>query len=102
VRRADPGDAAADHGDIELEAVLERGVCRRRRRGQPEGICMSRHDGALKDADITSGTAEGTPVHAPTIPDDEGNPGDGTGEGNEGPASGGASENPAAPEVDHL
>lgn len=44
---------------------------------------------ALKDADdIKSGDEPGTPVHSPTIPDDEGNPGDGTGEGNAGPASG--------------
>ncbi len=49
---------------------------------------MSEED-ALKDADITSGTEEGSgPVHSPTIPDDEGNPGDGTGEGVAGPASG--------------
>ena len=57
---------------------------------------------ALKDADIKSGDEEGTPVHSPTIPEDEGNVGDGTGEGDAGPASGGASENPAAPEVDHA
>jgi len=43
---------------------------------------------ALKDADVTSGDEEGTPVHSPTIPDDEGNVGDGTGEGDAGPASG--------------
>lgn len=44
---------------------------------------------ALKDADdITGGDEPGTPVHSPTIPDDEGNVGDGTGEGNAGPASG--------------
>ncbi|MEA2129499.1 MAG: hypothetical protein QOJ85_2390 [Solirubrobacteraceae bacterium] len=43
---------------------------------------------ALKDTDITSGTEEGEPVHSPTIPEDEGNPGDGTGEGVAGPASG--------------
>jgi hypothetical protein len=44
---------------------------------------------ALKDAeDIESGDESGTPVHSPTIPDDEGNPGDGTGEGVAGPASG--------------
>lgn len=49
---------------------------------------MSDED-ALKDADIKSGTEEGTgPVHSPTIPEDEGNVGDGTGEGNAGPASG--------------
>lgn len=58
---------------------------------------------ALKDADITSGEEEGTPVHAPTIPDDEGNTGDGTGEGNVADAAGNtAAENPQAPEVDHL
>ena len=47
-------------------------------------------DDALKDAgDIKSGDEEGSgPVHSPTIPEDEGNPGDGTGEGNAGPASG--------------
>jgi hypothetical protein len=43
---------------------------------------------ALKDADVESGDKPGTPVHSPTIPDDEGNTGDGTGEGNAGPASG--------------
>jgi len=46
---------------------------------------------ALKDTDaenIKSGDEPGTPVHAPTIPEDEGNVGDGTGEGNAGPASG--------------
>jgi hypothetical protein len=43
---------------------------------------------ALKDADVTSGTEEGEPVHSPTIPEDEGNPGEGTGEGVAGPASG--------------
>lgn len=44
---------------------------------------------ALKDADdAESGDKDGTPVHSPTIPEDEGNPGDGTGEGNAGPASG--------------
>jgi hypothetical protein len=44
---------------------------------------------ALKDAeDIKSGDEEGTPVHSPTIPEDEGNVGDGTGEGYAGPASG--------------
>jgi len=51
--------------------------------------------------DIKSGDEEGTPVHSPTIPEDEGNVGDGEGEGDAGPASGTASENPAAPEVDH-
>ncbi|MEA2219748.1 MAG: hypothetical protein QOJ35_2374 [Solirubrobacteraceae bacterium] len=44
---------------------------------------------ALKDAGaVDSGDEPGTPVHSPTIPDDEGNPGDGTGEGDAGPASG--------------
>jgi hypothetical protein len=57
---------------------------------------------ALKDADINSGDEEGTPVHSPTIPEDEGNPGDGTGEGNAGPASGTSGTNPQAPEQDHL
>ena len=34
---------------------------------------------ALKGAeDVESGDKEGTPVHSPTIPDDEGNPGDGS------------------------
>lgn len=52
---------------------------------------MSDED-ALKDTDaddIESGDEPGTPVHAPTIPDDEGNVGDGTGEGDAGPASDG-------------
>lgn len=57
---------------------------------------------ALKDADVKSGDEEGTPVHAPTTPDDEGNPGDGTGEGDAGPASGTTSTNPQAPEQDHA
>jgi hypothetical protein len=49
----------------------------------------SHGEDALKDAeDITSGTAEDTPVHSPTIAEDEGNVGDGTGEGDAGPASG--------------
>jgi hypothetical protein len=44
---------------------------------------------ALKDVDdVDSGDQSGTPVHSPTIPEDEGNVGDGTGEGNAGPASG--------------
>jgi hypothetical protein len=44
---------------------------------------------ALKDVDeVKSGTEEGTPVHSPTIPEDQGNVGDGTGEGDAGPASG--------------
>jgi hypothetical protein len=58
---------------------------------------------ALKEADdVKSGDEPGTPVHSPTIPDDEGNPGDGTGEGDAGPASGTSGTNPAAPEVDHA
>ncbi len=44
---------------------------------------------ALKDVDeIQSGDESGTPVHSPTIPEDDGNTGDGTGEGDAGPASG--------------
>ena len=44
---------------------------------------------ALKDVDdIKSGTEPDTPVHSPTIPEDEGRPGDGTGEGAAKPASG--------------
>ena len=44
---------------------------------------------ALKGGeDVTSGTESDTPVHSPTIPEDEGNVGDGTGEGEAGPASG--------------
>ena len=44
---------------------------------------------ALKGADdIKSGDESGEPVHSPTIPEDEGNKGDGTGEGEAGPASG--------------
>jgi hypothetical protein len=69
----------------------------------PDG---TQHDEeALKDkdaADIDSGDEPGTPVHSPTVPEDEGNPGDGTGEGNAGPASGTSASNPAAPEVDHA
>jgi hypothetical protein len=42
----------------------------------------------MSSTDIKSGDEEGTPVHSPTIPEDEGNVGDGTGEGNAGPASG--------------
>ncbi len=42
---------------------------------------------ALKGTDVASGET-GEPVHSPTIPEDEGNTGDGTGEGNAGPASG--------------
>jgi len=44
---------------------------------------------ALKNVDhVESGDESGTPVHSPTIPEDEGNEGDGTGEGEAGPASG--------------
>jgi hypothetical protein len=43
---------------------------------------------ALKGVDeIKSGDESGEPVHSPTIPEDEGNPGEG-GEGVAGPASG--------------
>jgi hypothetical protein len=52
---------------------------------------MSDGDGedALKDVDeIKSGDEPGEPVHAPTVDEDEGNPGEGTGEGVAGPASG--------------
>jgi hypothetical protein len=57
---------------------------------------------ALEGEDVSSGDESGTPVHSPTIPDDEGNVGDGTGEGDAGPASGTSGTNPAAPDVDHL
>jgi hypothetical protein len=64
---------------------------------------MDESEDALKGVDdITSGTGEGEPVHSPTIPEDEGNVGDGEGEGDAGPASGTAAENPQAPEVDHV
>ncbi len=58
----------------------------------------------LKDVDdIESGDEEGTPVHSPTIPEDEGNTGDGTGEGKAADAAGNVAEgNPNAPEVDHA
>jgi hypothetical protein len=57
---------------------------------------------AQQDADdVKSGDESPTPVHSPTVPEDEGNPGDGTGEGDAGPASGTSATNPAAPEVDH-
>ncbi len=61
-------------------------------------------DDALKDADdIESGDKEGTPVHSPTIPEDEGNTGDGSGEGKAADAAGNVAEgNPNAPEVDHA
>ena len=54
--------------------------------GPPEETVYG--EDALKDSDVTSGTADDTPVHSPTTPEDEGNPGDGTGEGVSGPASG--------------
>ncbi len=65
---------------------------------------MADGEDALKGADdIKSGTEEGTPVHSPTIPEDEGNVGDGTGEGEAADAAGNtATGNPAAPEVDHA
>lgn len=59
-------------------------------------------DALAGETDINSGDEEGTPVHSPTIPEDEGNVGDGTGEGDAGPASGTSATNPAAPEVDHA
>jgi len=43
----------------------------------------------LKDVDdVKSGDEEGTPVHSPTIPEDEGKVADRGGEGDAGPASG--------------
>jgi len=70
---------------------------------------MADGEDALKGVDdinsgseVTSGTGEGTPVHSPTIPDDEGNTGDGEGEGKAADATGNVAEgNPEAPEVDH-
>ena len=61
-------------------------------------------DDALKNADdIESGDKEGTPVHSPTIPEDEGNTGDGTGEGKAADAAGNVADgNPNAPEVEHA
>jgi hypothetical protein len=54
-------------------------------------------------SDVNSGDEEGTPVHAPTIPEDEGNTGDGTGEGKAADAAGNVAHgNPEAPEVDHA
>ena len=47
----------------------------------------TRGEDALKDADVESGDEPDTPVHSPTIPEDEGNPGDGTGEGDAGDAN---------------
>jgi len=71
------------------------------RSGPPEETVYG--EDALKDADVTSGTADDTPVHAPTTPEDEGNTGDGTGEGKVADAAGNtAAENPQAPEVDHV
>jgi hypothetical protein len=57
---------------------------------------------ALDGDDVASGGETGKPVHSPTTPEDEGNPGDGTGEGDAGPASGTSGTNPAAPDVDHV
>jgi hypothetical protein len=55
---------------------------------------------ALKDVDdIKSGTEEGTPVHSPTIPEDEGKVPDRGGEGDAGPASGTSTGDDPA---DHL
>ncbi len=71
------------------------------RSGPPEETVYG--EDALKGEDITSGTADDTPVHAPTTPEDEGNTGDGTGEGKVADAAGNTrSENPQAPEVDHA
>lgn len=54
-------------------------------------------------SDVKSGDEEGTPVHSPTIPEDEGNTGDGTGEGKAADAAGNVAHgNPEAPEVDHA
>ena len=72
---------------------------------------MAEGEDALKGVDdVTSGTGieqdgagEGTPVHSPTIPDDEGNTGDGEGEGKAADAAGNVADgNPNAPEVDHA
>jgi hypothetical protein len=50
---------------------------------------MDESQDAIKDVDdITSGTDSPNPVNSPTTPEDEGNPGDGTGTGDAGPASG--------------
>jgi hypothetical protein len=71
---------------------------------------MAGEEDALKgEDDIESGTGikqggtgEGTPVHSPTIPDDEGKTGDG-GEGKAADAAGNVAHgNPEAPEVDHA
>jgi hypothetical protein len=54
-------------------------------------------------SDVKSGDEEGTPMHSPTIPEDEGNTGDGTGEGKAADAAGNVAHgNPEAPEVDHA
>ena len=58
---------------------------------------------ALQDESVDSGDEEGTPVHSPTIPEDDGNTGDGEGEGKAADAAGNvATGNPEAPEVDHA
>ena len=72
---------------------------------------MTDGEDALEGADDTTsgtgidqgGTGEGAPVHSPTIPEDEGNTGDGEGEGKAADAAGNvATGNPEAPEVDHA
>jgi hypothetical protein len=68
--------------------------------GPPEDTAYG--EDALKGADIKSGDEAGTPVHAPTVPDDEGNPGDGTGEGVAADANNTTNTNPQAPEQDHV
>lgn len=70
------------------------------RSGPPEETAYG--EDALKDAGVASGTADDTPVHAPTTPEDEGGPGEGTGEGDAGPAAGTSATNPQAPEQDHV
>ena len=68
--------------------------------GPPEDTAYG--EDALKNADIKSGDEEGTPVHAPTTPEDQGNTGDGTGEGKAADDFNVTSENPQAPEQDHV
>ncbi|MEY2516982.1 MAG: hypothetical protein QOJ89_4340 [bacterium] len=79
----------ATHGS-ELEDALPTGGVQagpERRYGMSDQTTYG--DDELKDAgDTKSGDESGEPVHSPTIPEDEGNPGDGTGEGVAGPASG--------------
>ncbi len=60
---------------------------------------MADGEDALKGADdVTSGTEEGTPAHSPTIPEDEGNIGDGQGEGKAADAAGNVAQgNPQRP-----